>query len=260
MPKRVKVEHPPVRKAAAQSTVPASKFAEYKAKFLARGESATNQVDVLMAFDRSALRWLERNGCSGREEFAADCLDRMNQVLANSGLDGCFTFRLVGSPVVDMDITEQYAARDADGGECTEFSEALDDVAGETPSSRKDAAWRSVKEPAWKSLRQVREQTCADVVSILVDSKAEGTVGLAWALDGISIETLDYFSNIAYSMCSIEAVSRDSTQIHEIGHLMGAGHSDEMDPEVYDEALLGPQLFPYSSGHYFKTNEPRRDK
>ena len=260
VPKRVKVEQPLVRKVAAQSTVPVNKFAEYKAKFLARGEKNTNRVDVLIAFDRSALRWLERNGYADQEEFAAVCLDRMNQVLVNSELDGFFTFRLVGSPVVDIDVTNQYAACYADGWEYTEFGDVLDDVAGETPSWRKDSAWRNVKDPAWKALRQVREQTCADVVSILVDSRNEGTVGLAWALDATSIKTLDYFSDLAYSICSIEAVSKDSTQVHEIGHLMGAGHSDEMDPEVYGEAMLGPQLFPYSSGHYFKTAGPRWDE
>ena len=258
VPKRVKAEQPLVRKAAAQATITVSKFAEYKAKFLERGEKATNRVDVLIAFDQSALRWIEMNGYSGREEFAADCLDRMNQVLVNSGLDGYFTFNLVGAPAIDIDVTEQYAARYADGWEYTEFSEALDDVAGETPTSRKDSAWRNVKEPAWAALRKVREQTCADVVSILVDSAREGTVGLAWALDGTSVKSLAYFSDIAYSMCCIEAVASDSTQVHEIGHLMGAGHSDEMDPEVYSEDMLGPQLFPYSSGHYFKTEEPRK--
>ena len=260
VPKRVKAEEQPlVRKAAAQSTVPANRFAEYKAKFLARGERNTNQVDVLIAFDRSALRWLERNGYA-REEFAAAYLDRMNLVLANSGLDGYFTFRLVGAPVVNMDITNQYAACYASGQEYTEFNDALDDVASQTPSSRKDAAWRNVKEPAWKSLRQVREQTFADVVSILVDSKDEGTVGLAWALDGTSVKTLDYFSDLAYSICCIEAAAKDSTQVHEIGHIMGAGHSDEMDFGIYGKDMLGPQLFPYSAGQYFMTTEPRRNK
>ena len=240
----------------AANHVEANQFEKFKAAFLKRGETVTNVIDVMIAFDRSAERWVKRNYQGGVANFAKDCLSKMNRVLANSGLDGCFTFNLVASPVVDIDVVEEYAAVDTyaagDGYserlEYTDYNAALEDAAGVSAAGKKSAAW--------KALRAERDLSCADIVSILVDSEMSGTVGLAYALDDVSINYPDYMSDVAYCMACIGTTQKDSTQLHEIGHLMGAGHSDEMDTSVWPADLLGPQLFSYSSSSYFDSSFP----
>ena len=53
-------------------------------------------VDVLVAFDTTAVSWLSENG-SSRESFAATAVQKMNTAIANTGLDSSFRFRLVGT-------------------------------------------------------------------------------------------------------------------------------------------------------------------
>ena len=237
----------------AASVVAQDWFEKAKAKLMKRGEAHTNVVDVLMAFDRSAKAWLADNGYGSCDEFAAICLRKMNWVLANSGLLEDFSFRLAGIAEVDVDVPESYHAVEGyydsygyyEEYEYTDLSRMLEDATG-------DSAGLSSK---WAALRAERELVCADVVSVLVASEESGTVGLAYSLDRMSIATPEYFADHAYSVVCIGSVASDNTQVHEIGHLMGAGHSDQMDPDYYRDAdgvsLLGPQLFPYSAGMYF---------
>ena len=230
-------------------------FEKAKAKLMKRGEVHTNVVDVLVAFDRSAMAWLAENGYGSRDEFAEICLRKMNWVLENSGLLDEFSFQLAGTAEVDVDVPESYHAvagyYDSDGNYeeegYTDLSRVLDDATGDTTAGKRS--------PKWTALRAERELACADVVSLLVASETDGTVGLAYSLDRTSVVTPEYFSDHAYSVVCIERVMKDCTQVHEIGHLMGAGHSDQMDSDYYmgsdGVSLLGPQLFPYSAGMYF---------
>ena len=235
----------------AASVVAQDWFEKAKAKLLKRGEAHTNVVDVLVAFDTSAKAWLADNGYGSSDEFAAICIRRMNDVLANSGLLGEFSFRLAGTAKVDVDVPKAYHAvegyYDSNGRywdyEYTDLSRLLDDAVGDSAAGKRSSEWAA--------LRAERELTCADVVSVLVASEDSGTVGLAYSLDRMSIETPEYFADHAYSAVCIRRVMKDCTQVHEIGHLMGAGHSDEMSVDYWGADLLGPQLFPYSASAYF---------
>lgn len=226
-------------------------FEKAKATLMKRGEVHTNVVDVLVAFDRSAMAWLAENGYGSRDEFAEICLRKMNWVLENSGLLDEFSFQLAGTAEVDVDVPQSYHAvagyYDSDGNYeeegYTDLSRVLDDATGDTTAGKRS--------PEWAALRAERELVCADVVSVLVASEESGTVGLAYSLDRMSIATPEYFSDHAYSVVCIGRVMKDHTQVHEIGHLMGAGHSDEMSAEYWGEDLLGPQLFQYSASAYF---------
>ena len=244
----------------AASVVAQDWFEKAKAKLMKRGEAHTNVVDVLVAFDRSAMAWLAENGYGSCDEFAEICLRKMNWVLENSGLVDEFSFRLAGTAKVDVDVPASYHIvagyyYDIDGNYnedgYTDLSRVLDDATGDSTAGKRS--------PEWTALRAERELACADVVSLLVASENDGTVGLAYSLDRTSIATPEYFSDHAYSVVCIDRALTDCTQVHEIGHMMGAGHSDEMSTEFYPEEILGPQLFQYSAGAYFDAAQSGED-
>ena len=177
-------------------------------------------VDVLVTYDRAAFLWAEWMG-GGTTNFAEDAVARMNEAVTNSGIQASLLFRLAGVESVG-----------AVGG--TDFDGTLDAVTSGTGE--------------WKIVRETRERLGADVAVTLIDTgSAYGTTGLSWALDP---EGYDGFSEYAFSVCAIRAVAESHTMTHEVGHLMGAGHSDRqaswLDP--------GPLFHPYSSGYYFETN------
>ena len=176
-------------------------------------------VDVLVAYDRGAAAWVAGNG--GVTNFAVMAVQKMNAALASTGLDGLFDFRLVEAIAVDMD-----------GGRNVE--DPLDDL----------CAGRG----GWAEVKARRDQVGADVVTLLIDTgSAYGTTGIGYSLE--SEEAFDWFGQYAYSVCSVRAVAQSHTMTHEIGHNMGAGHSD------IQASNAGPQLYDYSSGYYFKVGE-----
>lgn len=177
-------------------------------------------VDVLVVYDAFARLWVEKNG-GGLMSFAEDAVARMNEAVTNSGIGASLRFRLAGVEIAEVN-----------GG--TDFDGTLDAVTDGTGK--------------WKVVREARERLGADVAVTLIDTgSAYGTTGLSWAL---APEGYDGFSEYAFSVCAVRAVAESHTMTHEVGHLMGAGHSDRqaqwLDP--------GPLLHPYSSGYYFNTN------
>ena len=177
-------------------------------------------VDVFVAYDAFARLWVEKDG-GGMTNFAENAVARMNEAVTNSGIQASLLFRLAG--------VESVAAV---GG--TDFDGTLDSVTGGTGK--------------WKAVRESRERLGADVAVTLIDTgSAYGTTGLSWALDP---EGYDGFSEYAFSVCAVRAVAESHTMTHEVGHLMGAGHSDCQAPWLDP----GPLLHPYSSGYYFETN------
>ena len=177
-------------------------------------------VDVLVAYDAFARRWVEKDG-GDVTNFAGSAVARMNVAVTNSGIQASLLFRLAGVESVG-----------AVGG--TDFDGTLDAVTSGTGE--------------WKVVREARERLGADVAVTLIDTgSAYGTTGLSWALDS---EGYDDFSEYAFSICAIRAVAESHTMTHEVGHLMGAGHSDRQAPWLDP----GPLLHPYSSGCYFETN------
>ena len=83
---------------------------------------------------------------------------------------------------------------------------------------------------------------------VLVDAGGSAAAGVSWSLGGAMFPDLPLpeFAPWAYGVCDIRTVN-DNIHIatHEVGHLMGAGHSDLLvgDP--------GPQLYAYSSAFHF---------
>ena len=58
--------------------------------------AALTKVDVLVAYDTTASAWLTANSKTG-DDFAKAQVEKMNTVLANSGLKDTFAFRCVGT-------------------------------------------------------------------------------------------------------------------------------------------------------------------
>ena len=171
-------------------------------------------VDVLVAYDKDARRWAEDNG-GGITNFAQMAVQRMNVVLVNNDLDTLFRFRLLGIVCVDV------STNDLDG--------AVDSATFGTGR--------------WAPIKDMRDKVGADVVAVLVDTGTDADItGLAWSM---MPDNYAKFSEYAYSACSIRSVSWSHTMTHEVGHNLGAGHSElqKIDP--------GPQLYSYSAGYFF---------
>ena len=216
-------------------------FDKYRNQWLARGETSTNRVDILVAYDISASTWVRENyGPQGVAAFAEECVAKMNLVLANSGLDDAFSFNLAGTTVVDFNA--QTVRTSANGSSFIDFDKLLDFLVGGSAAT-------------WKQIREARENTSADIVTFLVDNGdvAPGDTylaGLGYSLDAQGLSRADDFGDYTFNVCSIRDVAEGHTMTHEVGHNMGAGHGDstQMNPAYW---VVGPQLFNYSAAHFF---------
>ena len=214
-------------------------------KAMLKGETTTNRVDILVAFDKSAAQWVADKSIfatndattieTAIENFAVDCIANCNLVLQNTDLDRLFKFSLAGYIVVDEDLSLN---RDDDGYVDSDY--ILEGLVNDETNHFYEAAY--------KQIRAKREEVHADVTSLLVscgDDDPSGTVGIGIGLDDDLITEAD-FGDIAYNVCLVESVANSSTMAHEIGHNMGAGHA-----EMFDKDNSGPQLYDYSTGKYF---------
>lgn len=180
-------------------------------------DQASTLVDVLVAFDRNAVTYANQNE-GGIDNFANMAVAKMNTALANNGMSSLFRFRLVGTMSVDASATDVhtglYAIRDSEVG--------------------------------WAAIKTKREEVGADIVTTLIDTgSAYGTTGVGWSL--VDSSRIAAFADNAYNVCAIRSVAQSHTMTHETGHNMGAGHATA----VADAGNRGPQLYNYSSGHYF---------
>ena len=176
-------------------------------------------VDILVAFDVNAAVWANTSG-GGITNFAQTAVQKMNVALANTGLDSKFRFRLVGVATLSVSASTVH-----DG------LEAIKD-----------------NRTGWYEVKTARDAVGADIVTTLVDTgSAYGINGVGTSLhSGMSPSS---FAENAYNVCAIRAVAISNTMTHEVGHNMGAGHSD------VQVSQPGPQLYPYSSGYYFIAND-----
>ncbi|MBQ6914969.1 MAG: putative Ig domain-containing protein, partial [Kiritimatiellae bacterium] len=166
--------------------------------------------------------------------FAEDRIASMNNILANSGLAEKFSFRLVGTIAVSTDartVRSVYGSADLDA--------ITDYLAGAKTDSN------STRAADWKRVRSKRKAVGADLVTFLVKSAEQGLVGIGFALDDSSISKAA-FPDYAYNACAVSVAAYDCTIAHECGHNMGAGHA-----KMRDADSSGPQLYDYSTGHYF---------
>lgn len=193
---------------------------------------AITHIDVLVAYDTTATKWMVDAGLD-QQTFAEGQVAKANGVLNNSGLGEVFDFRLVGIHTgafsyQNMDLTL-------------------------------DAAVES-KDSSWAALHSDRDKAGADIVVVLVDADVtSGQTGNSTALEPYAAEEgkelerkynldfpgaqeyLKWFAERAYAVVDIASAKNGYAFVHEIGHVMGAGHS---------ESLLngpGPQLFSYSA-------------
>lgn len=198
------------------------------------------KIDVLVAYDTTAQAWLSDGGKTA-DAFATQQIEKMNTVLANSGLASTFSFRLAGTHVGTFTY-------------------------GTSIPSTLQAAIESTSAD-WKALRADRETNGADLVVVLADTKVvTGQSGESTALlpivNGERIWDVTseaaqawiegYFADRAYSVCDIDNVDRGYTMVHEVGHMMGAGHADIIDSSY---SVPGPQLEHRSSGYMYKGSD-----
>ena len=203
---------------------------------------AITHIDLLVAFDTSGAQWVDARSRSC-EEFANEQIDRSNRILANSGLGNDFDFRLAGV----FKGTFTHGSMNA----------TLDNAINGGDAS-------------WSDLRAQRDAVGADIVVILVDDggvQKGVSTSLAPVVDDVRVYGLEFedvndyvkfFAERAFSVVDIAAAHEGYVFAHEVGHVMGAGHS-EIISSSYDNP--GPQLYEYSSavmmqgsdGNYYAT-------
>jgi len=205
-------------------------------------------VDVLVAYDTTAQSWLSEAGTTP-EAFAEMQIAKSNEVLENSNLTDTFEWRLAG--VYKGDAT--YAGT---GGALTG---TLDDL---TESEN----------TAWAAYRTARDNAKADIMVLLVDTGVEyGQVGLSntmipmistdggktweryWGIESNEAKGwLSAYATRSFAVCNIGSAEKEYVVTHEMGHIMGAGHSETISPS-FDEP--GPQLYDYSRAYMYQGSD-----
>lgn len=198
-----------------------------------RGEADTNRIDLLLVFDASARNWLAGQGLEP-EGYAKKCVADMNQSLAYTGVDRYFSFRLGG--VLDISPVDlgDYELQDVVAPFTTKLST------------------RRLPHGIVERISRARDDSKADIVAILIVGKTDNIYGYSQSLcvdrltaDGFKIASEQH----AYCACRVDSVDTRHVLLHEIGHLLGAGHSDTQ------RRSPGPQLFPYSSAYRFQAGK-----
>lgn len=188
----------------------------------AQQSSGPVYVDILVAYDTMAASWAKSNG-GGLQNFAEVQVQKMNTAIANTGLDAYYRYRLVGTYEI---------GGSAGGG----LQYALEFAAG--------ARMGTFNGVSWADIAIKRDECLADIVCVLIDTgSATGTTGIGYSLMPSTANP----ASCGYNACAIRAVANTHTMTHEVGHNMGAGHSDAM----ADKSNCGPQYHSYSRGYYF---------
>ena len=179
------------------------------------GAAPDDCIDILVAYDKNAAAWARDSG-GGTTNFAQVAVQKMNAVLANTGLSSSFRFRLVGVVALSVSAEDVHTALHA----------IADGKSG------------------WSAVKTARDAFGADIVTTLVDTGSEnGSTGVGWSLSRGADPSA--FGGNAYNVCAIRSVAKSNTMAHECGHNLGAGHSDRQVTEP------GPQFQSHSAGYYF---------
>ncbi len=180
-------------------------------------EGEPTLIDILVVYDAGAHAWVNQYG-AGMTNFARSAVAKMNNALSNSELDDYFNFRLVG--VTNVAVTE------------TDIFDGNDDsLAGIN---------------GWEGVPELRTALGADIVTVLIDTgSAYGDAGVSRALNSAPISD---HSETGYNCCAIRTVAIAHIMTHEVGHNLGAGHSDK---QAFDPGPQWGDEKPYSCGYYF---------
>ena len=201
--------------------------------------AAITHVDILVAYDTTAVKWLADSSMAA-QSFAEEQIARSNEVLANSGLKNDFDFRLAG--VYQGTFSHDQSKRS--------LQPTLTAVTDSSDSR-------------YQAVRTERDRVNADIVVVIVDTAmTSGMLGLSNGMTPYAAKEgealvrqyglefsqasawLEWFAERAYCVVDISQAQSGYTFQHEVGHVMGAGHSEIISPN-YDEP--GPQLYRYST-------------
>jgi len=184
------------------------------------GSSTDNTVDLLLVFDRGAAQWVKSRG--GITNFAEKAVQKANQALRNNGLTSTFKFRLVDVMKVEDVRKDLHVALSYVSTGCGE----------------------------WEKVKTRRDLCGADIVCALIDTGVSGgTVGLGNTIVSYyEGQIVEQFAERAFNVCAVRAVHSGHTMTHEIGHNMGAQHSDAQD----DDNRPHDEIRPYAHGYYLE--------
>ena len=168
-------------------------------------------VDLVFCCDSAAMAVLN-NQRKTIETFARETVDRMNMILGKNEIDGHFTFRSVGCAPMK-----------------SRFQTVVDGLGIKRGRGDNGIALA------------LKEATGADII-VCVNSGGGGAIGVAYGVTEVDQERIAQWGRNAgnpIASVNVSAAIGGYVTSHEVGHVMGAGHSRE-------EA--GPQSTPYSAG------------
>lgn len=171
-------------------------------------------VDLLICCDAGAMAALN-NRRKTVETFAQETVDRMNMILHNNGLDEHFKFRCSGCTALK-----------------TKFSDIIDGLGIKRGKGDNGVALA------------LKEATGADIIVCV--NGGGGAIGVAYGVTYTDQEQIARWGkNAGNPIASVYVGSAMDGYVtsHEVGHVMGAGHSHEE---------KGPQSTPYSAGLHFE--------
>lgn len=188
-------------------------------------------VDVLVAFDQGAKTWAEAQGeWDTLEDCAEAAVQRMNMVLQNSTLGDDYSYRLAGITVLDDTDTDVGSA----------LGKSLDGLGG------------------YARLRAEQAACGADVPVVFIDTgKSSGTRGVSYALMSTNETSIANWWDHAFASCHIASSFDEYTMTHEVGHCLGAGHSnynwnnENFCNESGYKGVGTPQSCDFSAGYHF---------
>jgi len=188
-------------------------------------------VDVLVAFDQGAKTWAEAQGEWDKlEDCAEAAVQRMNMVLQNSTLGDDYSYRLAGITVLDDTDTDVGSA----------LGKSLDGLGG------------------YARLRAEQAACGADVPVVFIDTgKSSGTRGVSYALMSTNETSIANWWDHAFASCHIASSFDEYTMTHEVGHCLGAGHSnynwnnENFCNESGYKGVGTPQSCDFSAGYHF---------
>ncbi len=200
-----------------------------------RAESSSSSlptIDILFVFDANAAPYVQNKGYT-IDSYAQMQIERMNTVLANNSLNEVFSYRKVGVMTVNASSNHVYAV--------DLFSEAY---------------CRDSSSP-WYPIQVQKKALKADIALCFVCTGSEyGTTGVAW---GLNNEPISDFRAWGYACCSVENSVSSYVTAHEVGHVLGCGHSNiQSYVDANGDSNNGPQftspLKPYSCGYHIKNS------